>query len=253
MEIKLKAEERQNLGIKLKTLREKGFIPAVLYGKGIRNMALEVGYKDFVEILGKAGSSTILDLDIKGKKHNVLIQDFATDPITDKYIHVDFYQVRMDEAIEAKVVLKFIGVSPAVKDMEGVLVKNVAEVEVKALPKDLPSEVVIDISSLKTFDDVIKIKDLKISDKVEVLEGQNEVIATVTPPRTEEELEKLNEEVTEDVEEVEGVKEEEKEGEETEEGEEGKEGEEAKEGEDKAAPEKEEKTDAKIEEKKPAK
>ena len=135
----------------------------------------------------------------------------------------------MDEDIETEVEIEYVEISPAVKEDGGVLVKNFDTIKIKCLPGDLPPKYTVDISDLKTFDDVIKISDLDISTKVEVLEDLGSVLATVAPPRTEEELDALDEEVTEDVDAVEGIKDEEKE-----EGEEGAEGE-AKDGEEKAA------------------
>ena len=131
----------------------------------------------------------------------------------------------MTEKMRTKVSLNFIGRSKAVKE-GGVLVKNLEEIEVECLPLDLPHEIKVDISKLKTFDDVIKIEDLAIPPKVKILENKDEIVATVTPPRTEEELKALEEEVEEKVEEVEGVKKEEvsPEAETEEEGARGKEG-----------------------------
>lgn len=107
--------------------------------------------------------------------------------------------------------LIFEGEAPAVKNLEGVLIKNITEVEVEALPKDLPHEIKVDISCLETFDEHIKIKDLKLPEGVKVLAEPEEVIALVTPPRTKEELEELEEKPEEKVEEVEGVEGEEEE------------------------------------------
>ncbi|EKD49435.1 MAG: hypothetical protein ACD_63C00146G0003 [uncultured bacterium] len=209
---KLKVKIRKDISKKVKAVREKGLVPAILYGPKVNNENLEVDYTTFEKLYEKAGSSSIVELDIGGKKkRNVLIQDVQRDPVSDKYLHIDFYQIRMDKKLEAEVELEFIGESLAVKDDGGVLVKNFDAVDVKCLPVHLPSGITVDISPLKTFDDVIKIKDLKVADKVEILQDGEEVVATVTPPRSEEELEALEEEVTEDVEAVEGVKEEEKE------------------------------------------
>jgi len=213
--LNLKAKTRKSDKDKSADLRSQLKIPAVIYGREIKNEHLLLEQSDFVKLYQEAGSSTLVDLIIDDKEpRKVLIQDVQFDPVSDDAIHVDFYQVKMDEEIEAEVELKFIGTAPAVKDQGGVLVKNFDSLEIKCLPADLPSEVVVDVSTLATFDDVIKIKDLEISDKVEVMQESDSVITTVTPPRSEEELAELDKEVEEDVEAVEGVKEEEPEGEE---------------------------------------
>jgi large subunit ribosomal protein L25 len=140
----------------------------------------------------------------------VIIYEIQKDPVTSNYIHADFFQVRMDEEIEKEVELSYIGEAPAVKELGGVLVKSLDEITVKCLPADLPSEIEVDITVLKTFEDHITVKDLKISPKVKFDIDQETVVALVAPPRSEEELEGLSEKVEEDVTKVEGVIKEEK-------------------------------------------
>jgi large subunit ribosomal protein L25 len=190
-------------------LRAEEIIPAVFYGHGIDSMSIQVPYSEFQKLYREAGESTIITLDIDGKEHNAIIKDVQLEHVKDTYMHVDFYAVRMDEEITAEVELAFVGMSKAVKEEDGILVKNFDAVEVTCLPGDLPSEIEVDISVLETFEEVIAIKDLAVSSKVEISQDADAIVATVTPPRSEEELEALNEEITEDVESVEGVKKEE--------------------------------------------
>jgi len=203
MEIELKAQVRDMAGNKLKTLREKGFVPAIVYGAGQKNTSIQIDYREFEKVFEEAGESTIIKLKIGESSKNVLIHDIAKDPVTDKFIHVDFLQIRMDKIITTVVHLVFEGESIAVKNLDGVLVKNITEVEVEALPKDLPRDIKVDISSLETFADRIKIKDLKLSEGVKVLDGPEEVLASVAAPRTQEELEELEEKPEEEVGEIE--------------------------------------------------
>ncbi len=203
-DIELNAQNREVTGNKLKTLREKGFVPAIVYGAGQKNISIQVDYQEFKKVFEEAGESTIIKLKVKSPKSkveakNVLIHDIAKDPVNDKIIHVDFLQVRMDKVITAEVALVFEGEAPAVKELEGVLIKNITEVEVEALPKDLPHELKVDISGLETFDDHIKIKDLKLPEGVKVLAELEETIASVAAPRTKEELEELEEKPEEEV------------------------------------------------------
>jgi len=200
-------------GGNLKALRDKGLIPAVVYGEGQKNVSIQVDYHEFRKVLEQAGESTIIHLKIGDEARNVLIHDVAKDPVSDDFIHVDFYHVRMDKVITTEVPLVFEGESSAIKNLEGTLIKTITEVEVEALPKDLPHELKVDISILETFDDHIKISDLKLPEGVKLKADSEEVIASVIPPRTEEELAELEEKPEEEIEEVE------KEGEEAEEGE----------------------------------
>ncbi|HSX24920.1 MAG TPA: 50S ribosomal protein L25 [Candidatus Andersenbacteria bacterium] len=191
-------------------LRRAGNIPAVLYGHGIEPQSVLVEAREFMKLLPKAGYTTIINLKLDDKKeHPVFIRDVQFHPVKSTVLHIDFYQVRMDEKVTAKVPLKFIGDAPAVKDLAGTLVRSMDELEVEALPIDLPHELEVDISTLKDFDTVLHVSNISLPKGVVALQEADEVIALVQPPRSEAELESLSEEVKEDVEAVEGVKKEE--------------------------------------------
>lgn len=204
--VELQAETRDVFGKKVNKGRKNGMVPAVAYGKGVDNQALWIKALDLSRLLKSAGESTVIDLVIGGSDHrNVLIYEMQNDPVSGNCTHVDFFQVRMDEEIETEVELVFEGESAAIKEQGGMLVKNMDAVTVKCLPADLPSEIRIDISSLRTFDDRIEVKDLKVSDKVKIDLDPETVVASVAEPRSEEELSQLEEKVEGDVTKVEGV------------------------------------------------
>lgn len=203
---------RKEIGRKAKNLRKLGVLPAILYGPKTKNLPLEVDLKEFEKIYKEAGESTLINLKLPKKKIEgpVLIHDVQFDPLSGKPIHVDLFQPSLKEEIEATVPLVFTGESKAVSDLEGTLVKNISEIEVKALPQKLPPEIKVSIEGLKTFEDEILIKDLKVPEGVEVLKKPDEVVAIVAPPeKVEEELEKPIEEKVEEVEKVEEEKKEE--------------------------------------------
>ncbi len=204
--VKLAAETREIFGRKTKKGRKEGLIPAVVYGRGIKAKSLWIKALDFINLIKKSGESTVIDLKIDNKDdENVIIYETQRDPVSGKFIHADFFQVRMDEKIEMEVELIYTGDAPAVKEMGGVLVKNMDRITVKCLPADLPSEIKVDVSGLKTFDDRVCIKDLNIPSKIKVDLIPETVVALVAPPRSEEELAGLSEKVEEDVTKVEGV------------------------------------------------
>lgn len=204
--IRLESKPRAERGRKTNKGRKEGLVPAVVYGKGIEPQSLWINALDLSRLLKKSGESVIIDLLIDGKNgRNVLIHELQKNAVNGRYTHVDFYQVNMTEKIEAEVRFEFIGESPAVKALGGVLVKSMDKVEVKCLPADLPAQIEVDISTIETFDDHICVKDLKISDKVEIEIDPETVVALVTPPRSEEELSQLSEKVDADVTKVEGV------------------------------------------------
>ena len=204
--IKLDAKLREERGKKVNKGRKSGLIPAVTYGKGAEPQSLWVDALEFGRLIKKSGESVIISLNIGGKNgYNVLIHEMQQSPVSGNISHVDFYQVKMDEKIETEVELVFVGESPAVKEMGGVLVKSLDNIEISCLPADLPSSIEVDIAAIKTFDDHIYVKDLKIAKGVEVKDDPETVVALVTPPRSEEELSELEEKVVEDVTKVEGV------------------------------------------------
>lgn len=235
--LELSVKLRKETGRKNKQIREQDLIPAILYGRKIKNILLSVKKHSFEKIYKEAGESTLIKLNIasdeeKSKKERVvLIHDIAKDPVSSEVIHIDFYQVKMDEPITTEIPLIFNGKSLAVEREGGVLIKSIQAIEIKALPEDLPHEIEVDISSLKTFNDNIYIKDLKIPDKVETTVDLEEVVASVIPPRTATELEELEQAPVEEVEKVEEEKKGAEEEEETIDEEEQKSGQEQKENE----------------------
>jgi len=186
--INLKAQIRNLTGKHIASLREEDKLPAVLYGHGIENHNLVMEYVDFEKLYNQVTESDLIDLTINDKeKVKVLIKDTQRDPITHKFLHIDFYQVRMDKKIKTEVELKFINEAPAVKDLSGSLIKAIDHVEIECLPGDLISNIEIDLSTLKTFDDIIRVKDLNVSDKVQILNDLETTIALVEEPKAEEE------------------------------------------------------------------
>ena len=200
MELTIAAQSRTALGKLNKKLRTTGVIPAVLYGSSYTkstkdrpaSIPLQVSLKVFEKVFKAAGESTLVNLVIEGQgQHKVLIHDVAKHYMKNEPIHVDFYEVDLTRKIHAKIPLEFIGVSPAVKELGAILVKSLNEVEVEALPSDLPHNIELNLESLKTVEDHIRVSDIKLSDKVKILTHAEDIIVSVQPPRTEEELAEL--------------------------------------------------------------
>jgi len=184
----LKSEIRKELGKKTKKLRQEGIMPAVLYGQGIKGLAIKVSQKDFEKVFEKTGTSSLLSLELKGKKYKVLIYDTFRDPLSEGFLHADFFQPSAKRKITAEVPLVFEGESPAVKNLGGNLLKEIQSIEVKGLADNLPKEIKIDISHLKSFEDRIQVKDLKFPEGVSPLKEREEIVALVVAPRKEEKL-----------------------------------------------------------------
>lgn len=201
----------RDLATASKHIRLAGLIPVELYGHNVPNTHLSVSLNEFEKLFRRAGESTLVELQTEdGTVHNVLIHDVQRHFLTSRPIHVDFLKVNMSETLTATVALDFVGESLAVKSAGGVLVKVMNEVEVECLPADLPHNIEVDITPLATFEDVIKVSDLKVSGKVTILSDAEEVVAKVQPPRdVEAELAEPTEAV--DISQVEVVKKEKKE------------------------------------------
>lgn len=185
----LKAQKREVFGRKLKKLREEGFVPAELYGRGIENIHLSIPVDEFVRVYGEAGEHAIINVDIGGKKRPALIHEVQRHPITEEVLNVDFYQVRMDEKVTTHIPLKFEGESQAVKDLSGVLVKALNEIEVEALPADIPDSVTVDLTTLDELEKSIYVRDLPKGEKFEFIVDPETVVASVSAQKEEEEPE----------------------------------------------------------------
>ncbi len=179
---KIRSKEKE----KNDELRKQELIPAVLYGPGIKNQSLSVKAKEFERVFQEAGESTMIKIEIKGNgEAAALIREVIIHPLDEKIAHIDFYQPNLKQEVEATVILVFKGESPAVKVLGGSLVKSFDEIEVKALPLELPHDIKVDLDKLKTFQDNILIKDLELPSGVKSLRGPDEVVATVVPPEQE--------------------------------------------------------------------
>lgn len=191
-QITLNAITRDLLGKKVKILRQKEQIPAICYGRNFKSIPLILPAQEFKAVSKEAGEATIINLAISDKEPlKALIRNIQKDPVSDDILHVDLYKVDMKQEIQTEIPLVFEGTSPAVEEQEGNLITNKDSVKVECLPDKLVSEIKVDTTVLKSFDDLIKIKDLNIPSDIRVLDEPEDVVAQVTPPRSEEELEAI--------------------------------------------------------------
>lgn len=188
--VALAAQSRQLTGKKVKTLRQKGEIPGVVYGHGVKPEAITVEKVALKKAYAKAGSGTLVDLTIDQKNPlKVLFHEPQIHYLTGEPIHFDLYAVRMDEEIETTIPIHFVGIAPAVEELEGNFIANKDELTIRCLPANLIPNVEVDISVLKTFDETIRVSDLQVPETVQITDEPEDVVALVTAPRSEEELE----------------------------------------------------------------
>lgn len=185
----LKAEKRKVLGRKVKKLRREGVLPANIYGKKIKSLSIKFPVVDFEKVYKAAGETGIVEIAVGKQKKPVLISNVQLDPVTDKPLHVDFHQVDLKEKTTADVPIELIGESPAEKQGLGTVVQSINEIEVEALPKDLPDKFEIDLSKLVKVEQTVQVKDLMVdTKKVKILAEAEQIIVKVEPPRKEEEV-----------------------------------------------------------------
>ncbi len=172
--------------LKPNALRRTKKVPCVVYGSVDQNLHIQCDELSLHKAYVAAGESTLVDLDVEGKKVPVLFKAITFDPVTDRETHVDFYAVNMKEEIEAPVRVQMRGESPAVKAEGGILVMAHDTVHVRCLPANLPHELTVDISTLAAFGDAITVKDIILPDGVTIVEPPETVVVTVQEPRAEE-------------------------------------------------------------------
>ncbi len=196
----LSATVRTILGKHVRSLRHHGTVPAVIYGHGVAPSSVSLERTAFEKVYRQVGESTLLDLVLDGATAvKVLVQDVQHHPLSGEVQHVDFHQVRMDEQLTADIPLKFVGEPKAVKDLGGILLKNLDHLKVSCLPSALVHEITVDISGLTEFNQGLSVKDIAVPPGLKVLTPLEEVVAVVTAPRSEAELAELKSEVKEDV------------------------------------------------------
>jgi len=179
----------RNKGEKLDLLRKAGEIPAVFYGAKSETTSVSVPNVAFKKIWRDAGESSAIVLTTDAGNVDVLIHEVQVDPITSEPIHVDFLAIDMKKKIKVNVPLEFEGIAGAVKNGIGNLVKVLHEIEIEALPKDLPHNLVVDISKLNTLEDSVTVADIKLPAGVEAITLGTEVVASVIPQVEEKEEE----------------------------------------------------------------
>lgn len=191
-----KATRRSVTGKQVKALRRQGRLPAVMYGHAIEPTAISLEAHSASLMLTNMSSSTIVTIDLEGEQYAALVREKQKDYVKNQLIHIDFQVVSLTEKIRAAVRIELHGISPAVKDLNAVIVHSLNEIEVEALPQDLPERLIVDISTLASIGDAIYVRDLTVQDTVSVLTPGDEVVV-VTTGSAPEEAEEAEAEVSE--------------------------------------------------------
>lgn len=182
----LKALKRESVGRKVKQLRKQGWLPASVYGKEFASISVQINQKEVEKLFDEVGKAGLVDLVIGEEKAlPILFKNPQYDPMIGNLIHIDLHKVNLKEKIVATVPIELVGESPAVK-VGNVLIEISNEIEVEALPTDLPEKIEVDISGLVEANTVITVADLKVdTDKVEIKTDLTQVIVKIEEPKEE--------------------------------------------------------------------
>ncbi len=179
-QVPLIAQKRTVLGRKVKSLRREGQIPAHIFGHKIKTVHIQVPAKEFYKVFEKVGETGIIELSVDKEKRPVLVRSLQIHPVTDEPLHIDFYQVNLLEKVKVNVPIEILGEAPAVEKKVGLLLTPISEIEIEALPADLPENIEVDISAFENIGDEIKVKDLKIDKtKIEIHTDPEQVVAQI--------------------------------------------------------------------------
>lgn len=189
-QLTLPTQLRTELGRKVRVLRRQGLIPASVFGKDVSSVNLQIDSKKFSSLYKQAGESTLIYLDVPKEKapRPVLISETTYHPVSGELLHVSFHQVNLKEKVTAPVALELVGEPPAEKDKLGILVQQLDEIEIEALPADMPEHIDVDVSVLVAVDQAIYVKDLKLDSKLSVKSDLTAIVAKIEPLAAEEKV-----------------------------------------------------------------
>lgn len=177
--------EKRDMKVKPEIIKAEGKMPAVFYGPKEKSTPITVSMSEFIKVYKKAGESSVIILKDGNTEHEALIHDIDVHPVTGAPRHADFYVIEKGKKVKVNIPLIFEGVSPAVKDKGGILVKVARDLEIEAAPRDLPHELKVDISSLVDFSSTVTAKDIKLPTGVTLVSGADEIIASVSEAKEE--------------------------------------------------------------------
>jgi len=185
--LSLAVERRQKgeQGAKNEVLRKSGKIPAVFYGPKEKSTSVTVSLAEFKKVFKTAGESSVIILKDGAQEHEALIYDVDIHPVSGIVRHADFYVIEKGKKVKVRTPIVFEGVSPAVKDKGGILVKVLRDLEIEAAPKDLPHEIKVDISPLVELNSAIHAVDIKLPNGVTLVTRADEIVASIAEAKEE--------------------------------------------------------------------
>ena len=178
--IVIQATPRSVVGKQVRALRREGLLPAVLYGPHIKPITISMDAHSSSQTLKHMTASSLVTIELEGKEYPALVREKQRNFVTNKLLHIDFQVVSMTETLRTKVGIQLEGEAPVIDSFDAILINGLEELEVECLPQDLPERIIVDVTSLKNIGDAIHVRDIFISDKVEILDDKDEMIVLAT-------------------------------------------------------------------------
>lgn len=178
-EITIKAQERKVTGKKVKALRRAGILPGVIYGSKTEPISIQMDAHSTSLVMGKLTGTSIVSIDLDGKKHTAIVRDRQHDVIYGELIHVDFLEISLKEKLRAMVAIELVGEAPVLKLGDAIINQGVNELDIEALPMDLPERIEVDLSGIATAEDTITVADLNLGAGVTIHTDPEEVVVSV--------------------------------------------------------------------------
>ncbi len=186
-QIELQVAKRDTLGKKVRFLRRQGITPVHVFGHGIESATLQADTAKLKRGLARAGRTGLISLTMAGEKspRRVIVRETQVEPRTGELLHVDFYQVRMDEKLNVEVPLVLIGEAPALKSKENTLAQTLNTLSIESFPDKIPARIQLDISSLLEADQTLRVKDLVLGEDITILNDPEVVLARISTRKAE--------------------------------------------------------------------
>lgn len=175
----LEVQSRTIIGKKVSQLRSNGLVPATIYGAKTESVNIQIPYRALELALMHAGGTNLIDLSVDGKTHTVIAREVQRHVLRRTIQHVDFYEVDLKAKIRAAIPVHMIGESPAVVARSGVLLSGLNSVTVEVFPSDLPHIIEVDISGLKAVGDTMTVADLRLDEKIHIVNDPEEMLAKI--------------------------------------------------------------------------
>jgi len=181
-QIELKVTNREILGKKVRFLRRQGITPTHIFGHGIKSLAVQCDTTELKRVMAEAGKTRLINLKLDSEKRprTAVIREVQIEPRTGQSLHVDFYQVKMEEKVKVEVPIVLVGEAPALKSKDNMLLHELNTLEIDCLPAKIPNSIELDITSLTEPEQAIRVEDIELDKEITVLNEPEQIVARIS-------------------------------------------------------------------------